>query len=422
MRIKELPLSDIHFIPSEYTDHLYHSIIRIGFSFPIKVKETGCGYLCVDGNKRLTALRDILEQNPFPWYIEFEKGPQTILPHPQYDAWRRIKSDTRYLEVPDYLKKQIEKLENTIHDYIEYRYKANVEIQTILNNSLSENGLSKCEIINIGQVLSSDILENKKNDFYNEAMMSDDNIDNDRKNIFNEVMSTNTIAKFLSMNGVGNGAVVISEKQTKARGRSGKNWESPLGGVWLSIILNPNVNHSKIPLITLATGVAVENTLKRIGVKNAEIKWPNDILIHGKKVCGILTEAITSFNTIESVIIGVGIDANISIENFPEELRENMTTLNDEIGEKVDENLLIKLFLEEFEKISEQFINEEYETILKEWRKNSYTIGKIVEVHEPFSKPYDGYVLGISRDGSLVVEKIDGTLEKVISGECIIKK
>ena len=240
--------------------------------------------------------------------------------------------------------------------------------------------------------------------------------------IFNEVMSTNTIAKFLSMNGVGNGAVVISEKQTKARGRSGKNWESPLGGVWLSIILNPNVNHSKIPLITLATGVAVENTLKRIGVKNAEIKWPNDILIHGKKVCGILTEAITRFNTIESVIIGVGIDANISIENFPEELRENMTTLNDEIGEKVDENLLIKLFLEEFEKISEQFINEEYETILKEWRKNSYTIGKIVEVHEPFSKPYDGYVLGISRDGSLVVEKIDGTLEKVISGECIIKK
>lgn len=240
--------------------------------------------------------------------------------------------------------------------------------------------------------------------------------------IFNEVMSTNTIAKFLSMNGVGNGAVIISEKQTKARGRSGKNWESPLGGVWLSIILNPNVNHSKIPLITLATGVAVENTLKRIGVKNAEIKWPNDILIHGKKVCGILTEAITSFNTIESVIIGVGIDANISIENFPEELRENMTTLNDEIGEKVDENLLIKLFLEEFEKISEQFINEEYETILKEWRKNSYTIGKIVEVHEPFSKPYDGYVLGISRDGSLVVEKIDGTLEKVISGECIIKK
>lgn len=133
---------------------------------------------------------NILEQNPFPWYIEFKKGPQTMLPHPQYDAWRRIRSDTRHLEVPDCLKKQIEKLESTIHDYIEYRYKANVEVQTILNNTLSENGLSKCEIINIGEVLSSDILENKKIDFYNKAMMSDDNIDNDRKNIFNEEILT----------------------------------------------------------------------------------------------------------------------------------------------------------------------------------------------------------------------------------------
>ena len=145
--------------------------------------------------------------------------------------------------------------------------------------------------------------------------------------IFNEVMSTNTIAKFLSMNGVGNGAVVISEKQTKARGRSGKNWESPLGGVWLSIILNPNVTHSKIPLITLATGVAVENTLKRIGIENAEIKWPNDILIQDKKVCGILTEAITSFNTIESVIIGVGIDANIRAEKLTMEDFVNLSDL-----------------------------------------------------------------------------------------------
>ncbi len=240
--------------------------------------------------------------------------------------------------------------------------------------------------------------------------------------VFNEVMSTNTVAKFLSMNGVENGSVIISEKQTKARGRSGKNWESPLGGVWLSLILNPKVDHSKIPLITLATGVAVENTLKRIGITNAEIKWPNDILINDKKVCGILTEAITSFNTIEKVIIGVGIDVNMAVENFPEELQENMTTLNDEFGEKIDENQLIKTFLQEFEKISEQFLNEEYEAILKEWRKNAYTIGKIVEIHEPFSKPYDAYVLGISRDGSLVVEKIDGTLSKVISGECIIKK
>ena len=239
--------------------------------------------------------------------------------------------------------------------------------------------------------------------------------------VFKEVSSTNTLAKFLSMNDVENGTVIISEKQTQAKGRSGKQWESPLGGVWMSIILNPNVDHSKLPLITLATGVAVAKTLENIGVENPEIKWPNDIMINGKKVCGILTEAVAKFNTIENVIIGVGIDANLDIEQFPEELQSGTTTLKKELGRDGNENLLIKTFLEEFEKISEQFSHEGYEDILKEWRKRSYSIGKIVEVREPFNTYYDAYVLGISKEGALVVEKIDGTLEKVISGECIIK-
>ena len=239
--------------------------------------------------------------------------------------------------------------------------------------------------------------------------------------VFNEVSSTNTVAKFLSMHNIDDGTVIISEKQTKARGRSGKAWESPIGGVWLSIVLNPHVDHTKLPLITLATGVAVAKTLEKIGVENPEIKWPNDIMINGKKVCGILTEAVTKFNTIESVIIGVGIDANLDLNEFPEELKEGTTTLEKELGRKGNENLLIRTFLEEFEEISELFDHEGYEEILKEWRKRSYSIGKIVEVREPFNKNYDAYVLGISREGALVVEKIDGTLEKVISGECIIK-
>ncbi|WP_405268310.1 biotin--[acetyl-CoA-carboxylase] ligase [Methanobrevibacter sp.] len=239
--------------------------------------------------------------------------------------------------------------------------------------------------------------------------------------VFKEVSSTNTVAKFLSMNDVEDGSVIISEKQTAARGRSGKGWESPIGGVWLSIVLNPHVDHSKLPLITLATGVAVAKTLEKIGVENPEIKWPNDIMINGKKVCGILTEAVTKFNTIENVIIGVGIDANLDIDQFPEELKAGTTTLEKELGRKGSENLLIKMFLEEFEEISELFDHEGYEAILKEWRKRSYSIGKIVEVREPFNKYYDAYVVGISKEGALVVEKIDGTLTKVISGECIIK-
>ena len=239
--------------------------------------------------------------------------------------------------------------------------------------------------------------------------------------IFKEVMSTNTVAKFLSENDVSNGTVILSEKQSDAKGRLGKHWESPLGGIWLSLIVNPKVDHSKIPMITLATGVAVVKTLERMGIENAEIKWPNDVLINGKKISGILTEAITKFNTIDNVIIGVGIDANFNVDILSKELQEGTTTLDVELGHRVDENKVIAVFLEEFEKIGILFNEGEFETILKEWRKYSYSIGKIVEVKEPFSKSYDAYVLGISREGALVVEKIDGTLEKVISGECIIK-
>ena len=239
--------------------------------------------------------------------------------------------------------------------------------------------------------------------------------------VFDEVQSTNTVAKFLAKNGAENGTVVISERQTDAKGRSGKAWASPIGGIWLSLIVKPNVDYSKLPMITIGTGVAVAKAIERTGIKSAEIKWPNDIIIHDKKVCGILTEAVTTFNTIDSVIIGVGIDANIDIADFPEELQDGTTTLSDELGRKEDENVLIKLFLEEFEKIGETFNNGDYESILKDWRKRSYSVGKIVEVREPFNKNYDAYVVGIGKEGALIVEKIDGTLEKVISGECIIK-
>lgn len=239
---------------------------------------------------------------------------------------------------------------------------------------------------------------------------------------YNEVGSTNTIAKYLAGNGIENGSVVISEKQNNGRGRSGKSWQSPLGGIWLSIILNPNVNTSKIPLITLATGVAVAKTLEKIGIENPEIKWPNDILINGKKVCGILTEAVSNLNTIEEVIVGVGIDANLSIADFPHDLQDITTTLKEELKKEIDENIVIKLFLEEFEKIYELYNHGRFEDILNEWRKHSYNIGKIVEVRKPHHKSYDAYVVGITKDGALVVEKADGSLEKVVSGECKVKR
>lgn len=239
--------------------------------------------------------------------------------------------------------------------------------------------------------------------------------------IFKEVMSTNTVAKFFAEDDDSNGLVIVSEKQTNAKGRSGKPWESPLGGVWLSIILTPSITQNKIPIITLSTGLAVEKTFERLGIENAEIKWPNDVLINGKKVCGILTEAIAKFNTIERVIVGVGIDVNLNVEDLPEDLQDGTDSLKSVVGKEFDENEVIRIFLEEFEKIYKVILDEDYEKVLKEWRKYSYSIGKNVEIRPPFSKSYDAYVVGIDSEGILIVEKTDGTLEKVISGECIIK-
>jgi hypothetical protein len=130
---------------------------------------------------------NILEQNPYPRYIAFQKDAQTIVPHPQYDAWRRIKLDTRYLEVPKCLKIQIEKLENSIRQYINIRHKADDEVQKILNAVLAENGMKPCRISNIGSVISSDILKNQGIDIYKEAMFieGDAEIDTERKEVIN---------------------------------------------------------------------------------------------------------------------------------------------------------------------------------------------------------------------------------------------
>ena len=292
-------------------------------------------------------------------------------------------------------------------------------------NKLSEETINELQDVNIHEFsnLVKDLGKQETEYIKADEILKDLNTDYIGKNlyIYNEVDSTNTVAKFLSMNDVENGSVVISEKQRAAKGRSGKIWESPIGGVWLSIILTPTIDYSKLPLITLATGVAVARTLKQTGIKNPEIKWPNDIMIHDKKVCGILTEAVSKFNTIENIIIGVGIDANIDIDDFSKELQDGTTTIKEELGRKENENVLIRIFLEEFEKINEEINNNGFEKILKEWRKHSYSIGKIVEVREPYNKHYDAYVVGIGKEGALIVEKIDGALEKVISGECIIK-
>ena len=239
--------------------------------------------------------------------------------------------------------------------------------------------------------------------------------------IYNKVKSTNTLGRFFAHNKCENGAVIISETQSKAKGRQGKSWDSPEGGIALSIVLNPILEVSKAPLITLATGVAVAKTLEKLGLEKVKIKWPNDILIDSKKVSGILTESIAKFNSIEHIIVGVGINVNLKSEDLPETITYAPTSLNMELGEEVNVNKVIKVFLEEFEYICNYFKTKDYDKILNSWRKRSFTIGKEVKVHLPFGGDYEGYVVGMNKEGALVVEKSDGTYKKVIAGEVLIK-
>ncbi|KZX17784.1 bifunctional ligase/repressor BirA [Methanobrevibacter cuticularis] len=237
---------------------------------------------------------------------------------------------------------------------------------------------------------------------------------------FHEVDSTNTVAKFLAEFGAEEGTVVISELQTKGRGRLGKKWESPVGGIWLTIILRPDISPSKASFLTLATGVAVAKTLRKMNI-DARIKWPNDILINKKKVSGILTEANAKFSSVDYVVVGVGIDSNLDTNILSGDVRERMISLSQELGKHIEETDIISMFLNEFEEIYNLFKEEKFKTILYDWRRMSETIGSYVKINQPLGKVLKGYAVGINKNGALIIEKDNGDLKKIISGECIIR-
>ena len=240
------------------------------------------------------------------------------------------------------------------------------------------------------------------------------------KNIhfFKEVDSTNDVARELAMEGAEEGTIVVAESQRSGKGRRGKKWISPSGGVWMTIILRPNIEPVKAPQLTLVTGVAVAETLDQECGLNIGIKWPNDILIGDKKVSGILTEVETKKGEVEFVLVGIGIDLNMDINIFPPNLRGGATSLKAELEREIQGAELVQRFLQRFEALYNQFNDGEFRKILTQWRKLSSTIGTYVEVHKKGRTVY-GEAVGVNKDGKLILELDDGTLRKVVSGECL---
>ncbi len=232
---------------------------------------------------------------------------------------------------------------------------------------------------------------------------------------FKETESTNTIAREIART-VDEGAVVIAESQTSGRGRLGRKWISPEGGIWLSIILKPRIQPIYAPRITLLAGVSAAKTIRSYGLQ-ARIKWPNDVLIDGKKVCGILTEIEAEIDLIDYCVVGIGIDANVDIELFPEEIRESSTSLKKELGYEINRVEFVQKLLLEFEALYLKFQKDGFSSILEEWRNMSATMGEWVKITTQ-SRTIYGEAIGVDSEGALILETGEGKLEKIVAGNC----
>jgi len=232
-----------------------------------------------------------------------------------------------------------------------------------------------------------------------------------------EVGSTNEWAKELATYGAQEGTVVIAETQTRGRGRLGRGWVSPIGGLWFSLILRPNLRPVEAAKLTFVAGLAVAKVLREMFGLKVETKWPNDVLVNGKKICGILTEMNTTGETVNFVVVGVGVNANFDVEKvFPEELIRVTTSLENELGRKVRLEKLFTGLLETIENLYELYIRKGFNPILEEWKGYAGFLGRRVEVTSPTEK-LSGLALDVDRDGALVIRLKDERIRRVFVGD-----
>ena len=233
-----------------------------------------------------------------------------------------------------------------------------------------------------------------------------------------ETDSTNLWIKRLAKEGAPEGTLALAEFQSAGRGRLGRSWEVPEGtSVMMSILLRPKFEPQYAPTLTLVMGMAVAKAVKSLGF-DVSIKWPNDVVVSHKKICGILTEMGVRDGKIDYAVIGVGI--NVNIREFPEEMADKATSLYLESGKEFDRSQIPGLVMEAFEKYYEKFaatcdlsgLKEEYESILANYNQPVRVLAK---------EPYEGVARGITDGGELLVEKTDGTIVAVSAGEVSVR-
>jgi len=231
------------------------------------------------------------------------------------------------------------------------------------------------------------------------------------------VDSTQNHLRSLALSGAPEGTVVVALEQTSGKGRMGRSWFSPRGGLWFSLLLRPSLQLRDLPKLTLLFGVAVAEAVEELGV-DVCLKWPNDLLAGGKKVCGILMETSAEPDRVEYVLVGVGINVNFPTTSLPEEVRSKSTTLSEALGKKIDRCGLIARILELSEELYREAQEDGFENVLNAWRSRSCTTGRNVTVMS-FGNVLKGTAVGIDEDGSLLLETESGRV-RVYSGDVIL--
>lgn len=238
---------------------------------------------------------------------------------------------------------------------------------------------------------------------------------------YETITSTNEIAKkFARDESVPDGTLVISEKQSGGHGRFERAWTSPMGGLWFSIILRPNIEPAHASKITQIVAAALIKTLKNINI-NALIKWPNDIYVNNKKVSGILTEMKCDMDRINYLVVGIGINVNLSKECFDDNLKDSVTSLMELSGHALDRTKLLKAFLEQFETMYLDFVDTtDFSEPLKICRENSILMKKEA-YHVTIRGKEKVLCLGIDDQGELIIQDKLGNIKTVLSGEITFK-
>ncbi len=236
-----------------------------------------------------------------------------------------------------------------------------------------------------------------------------------------EVTSTQGVAGELARRGVEEGAVAICERQTQGRGRKGRSWASPAGGgVYLSVILRPDLAPGEASKIALVAGVAVIKAIERLTPLRARIKWPNDIILNGKKVGGILAEMNCEMDRIDYIILGIGVNVNTRRSALPESVGEIATSLAEEGGEHVSRVKFVQYLLAELETLYTRLLLSGFGPIRQEWKALTNTLGSWVSV-TGLGEDIVGEAVDIDDDGFLLVKKEDGDIARIVSGDVSLR-